>query len=109
MTIRLNELRKQEREDLVCVVECLHALAVTRESLIEAEQERSAMLTEDAVKHENAIEQIHAELQDACRGIALGTQGSTIDLLEKLIACTRVLGKLAEDPSANPRHPECEP
>lgn len=109
MTIRLQELRKQELEDLACVVECLQALATTRGEMIEAEQERFMLFNEEAVKHENALEQIHERLDQTCRGLALGAQGSTLDLLDKLIERARLLDRLAEDPSANPRHPECEP
>ena len=46
MTIRLNELRKQEREDLVLLVESLYGLAATRQSLIEAEQEQQMLFNE---------------------------------------------------------------
>lgn len=96
MTIRLQELRKQEREDLVLLVECLYGLAATRENLIEAEQERAALLTEDAVKTENALEDIHARLDEACRGLAMGGDSSAAVMVDRLINSSRRKDALLE-------------
>jgi len=143
------------REEL----ELLEQLCSTRLlRILEAERERD-MYMEGERRVERLNEEIHAQVEAACCALALGKDGSTPDLIGKLINCARkkdalvdqlepVCNRLAavverefgrtpesfddaltmlvaevyrlrapnqakaaseEDPSANPRHPECEP
>lgn len=82
--IKLNNLRNQERDTMRTALTVLSSLAATRAELIEAEQERCSEVIADAVKQEDAADEVHQLLEQACAARGINTAGPTKELVARL-------------------------
>src|SRR5690606_21587040 len=84
MTIKLNNLRNQERDTMRTALTVLSSLAATRAEMIEAEQERAETIIADSMAIERAAEDVHELLEQACAARGLNTAGPTKELVTRL-------------------------
>lgn len=62
----------------------LSSLAATRAEIIEAEQERLSEVIADAVKQEDAADEVHQLLEQACASRGINAAGPTKELVARL-------------------------
>ena len=81
----------------------LSSLAATRAELIEAEQERCSEVIADAVKQEDAFDEVHQLLEQACRQRGINTAGPTKELVARLAESGATIRQLLADDLAGTR------
>lgn len=105
-----------EQLDLVIAErDLLELLCQNRLEQVEAIEAERELYMQGEARVEALNEQIDAKVSEACRALNLGVFGSTLEMIDRLTAFARGaqassrLVSSFDDPSANPRHPECEP
>ena len=97
MTIKLNNLRNQERDTMRTALTVMSSLAATRAEIIEAEQERLSEVIADAVKQEDALDEVHQALEQALRARGINTAGPTKELVTRLAESGASIRQQLED------------
>lgn len=106
---------QEQLELLLAERDLLELLCQNRQQQIEAISAERELYMQGESRVETLNEQIDAKVSEACRALNLDVSGSTLEMIELLTAFARGAQASSrfvssfEDPSANPRHPECEP
>lgn len=83
-TIKSAELRERERQSLCMLVQAQWDLIMVRGLQVVAEREESEMYSAGETRVEQAHEQLAERIEAICKANAMGTDGSTLELLDRI-------------------------